>query len=337
MVPVFILGMYRSGTSWLLRSLCAHPAIRGVPELDLVRPTLRADATEARHIRPRSEWLHQFFADNRWARLDIVSLLDSRLRPIDNLEAGITELAEAMGRSFARDPKHRARLYDIPLGFRSLTVGEAAELIRALHAAPSQPALVRTFVSMHARYLDDPPFFVTKTPNGLIGLDIIRRAFATAKILVIVRDGRDVALSATHFRRLKSLDHLPYEELLQTWAQDAAAVAAAAQSGKLGVIRYEDLSRDFIATFARTLEWLGADAEPSLLRRIEAATSFEAMTGRPRGQADDVNARKGAAHDWIDALGENEKQRAWEIAGSALEQFGYGRSDTLEVSYPGKI
>ena len=113
MVPVFILGMYRSGTSWLLRSLCAHPAIRGVPELDLVRPTLRTDATEAWHIRPRSEWLHKFFADNRWARLDIVSLLDSRLRPTDDLEAGIAELAEAMGRRFAGDSKRRSRIYGV--------------------------------------------------------------------------------------------------------------------------------------------------------------------------------------------------------------------------------
>ncbi|HJS31460.1 MAG TPA: sulfotransferase domain-containing protein, partial [Alphaproteobacteria bacterium] len=155
--------------------------------------------------------------------------------------------------------------------------------------------------------------------------------------IVIVRDGRDVALSATHFRRLKSLEFLPYEGLLRTWVQGATAVAAAAESGKIGVIRYEDLSRDFVATFGRLLEWLGADAEPSLIRGIEAAVAFETMTGRPRGQAAAANARKGAAHEWIDELSILAKRRAWSIAGPVLEQFGYTPTATVATTHPGKI
>jgi len=34
--PLFIVGMYKSGTSWLLRILDQHPSLHGVKEIDLI-------------------------------------------------------------------------------------------------------------------------------------------------------------------------------------------------------------------------------------------------------------------------------------------------------------
>ena len=41
--PVFIVGQYKCGTSWLLAALSAHPELIGVRELDLLRACLGDD------------------------------------------------------------------------------------------------------------------------------------------------------------------------------------------------------------------------------------------------------------------------------------------------------
>ncbi len=37
-------------------------------------------------------------------------------------------------------------------------------------------------MSRHARHFGDPPFFITKAPVGVGGVDLIRQAFATTEI-----------------------------------------------------------------------------------------------------------------------------------------------------------
>ena len=76
MVPVFILGLYKSGTSWLLNCLCAHAQFRGLREIDVVRATMAPEADNIGQLRPREEWLRGIFTRNSWGTLDIDKLLE---------------------------------------------------------------------------------------------------------------------------------------------------------------------------------------------------------------------------------------------------------------------
>ncbi|MDP9254715.1 MAG: sulfotransferase, partial [Verrucomicrobiota bacterium] len=58
--PVFIVGQYKCGTTWLLRILSAHPDVIGVAEIDIVSAScdMKGGAVV---LAPTPERLERFF------------------------------------------------------------------------------------------------------------------------------------------------------------------------------------------------------------------------------------------------------------------------------------
>lgn len=78
------------------------------------------------------------------------------------------------------------------------------------------------------------------------------------------------------------------------------------------------------------LERLGLEASSEVIKAIQQATDFEAITGRPRGTEGEGIVRKGALGEWVEVLNEEEKDRAWSIAQHALTQLGYSQDGSRE-------
>jgi len=93
-----------------------------------------------------------------------------------------------------------------------------------------------------------------KTPMHVRYVDRIRAAFPHARIILMMRDGRDVVRSLR--RRDKNLDHA-----CARWVNDNRAGLDA----KLPVIRYEDLIARPADTLARACELAGVDYDPAML------------------------------------------------------------------------
>jgi hypothetical protein len=151
-----------------------------------------------------------------------------------------------------------------------------------------------------------------------------------AEKIAIIRDGRDAALSALHYTMLMRERDAPYRDreknywdLLGAWANRAHMGVELARRGELSIIRYEDLTRDFVGTLKALLAWLGLEYPDSTLTAIKAQTSFEAITGRPRGTEAKHLLRKGVVGEWIDALSAEDKTKAWGLAGEQLSALGY--------------
>src|SRR5262245_53436836 len=123
---------------------------------------------------------------------------------------------------------------------------------------------------------------------------------------------------------------IDYWELLRSWADHADKGIAAAGRRQLYLLRYEDLSEDFVATMQPLLQWLGLAASKALLESIEARTSFETLTGRARGTEAKAVMRKGAVGEWREALLPDEQERAWRMAGDQLRAFGYTYDGTRQ-------
>ncbi len=182
-----------------------------------------------------------------------------------------------------------------------------------------------------------------------------------AKLIHILRDGRDVAVSAMHHRWNQAEDRggttpttsdeiakrEAYQrdplKLLETgegifsdgWIEKTAVrwstrVSKTAKDGPilLGAnykeVRYEDLLERPEEEVGQSLEFLGADASEQAVRRCVSAASFEKLAGgRNRGQEAASFFRKGVAGDWKNVFTEHDKREFKAAAGNTLIELGY--------------
>jgi Sulfotransferase family len=181
----------------------------------------------------------------------------------------------------------------------------------------------------HHRYL------VEKTPTPYTDVGLVTEVFPGAKVVHVVRDGRDLAISLraaalswnpgwrvfggdAHLRRLRAL-----RRSAQSWAMTVRATRALGR--RLGErhleVRYEQLLAAPRESMRRIFEFCGIPHDPALLDEVVARTDFEQRFAggeyefRRRGRAGDWRARFGV----LDALVYELSSRA------ALRELGYAR------------
>jgi hypothetical protein len=181
--------------------------------------------------------------------------------------------------------------------------------------------------------------------------------YPEARVIHIIRDGRDAAVSAVHhswnfgraqkneevserdeaYRRaprelreagesIFARDHL--RKLAADWATrvgKAVLDGPALLGSNYTEVRYEDLLERPEEEIRRLLEFLGAEASEKTVRRCVSSASFERLSrGRTRGQEDPSSFfRKGVAGDWKNVFTERDKLIFKEEAGDLLIMLGY--------------
>ncbi len=120
--------------------------------------------------------------------------------------------------------------------------------------------MARQYVGRHAR--KDVVFFGEKTPEHTGLLPSVRRLFPAAKILVLYRDGRDVASSLSRMPWMSSDLYVNFV----VWMYYNRVVREEQRSGhpNLYFARYEDIVTDPEREFRAILRFLGADYEPAV-------------------------------------------------------------------------
>ena len=90
------------------------------------------------------------------------------------------------------------------------------------------------------------------------------------------------------------------------------------------LIKYEELVDDEYAVFERIIDYCRIDVNRQRLHEIIKYNTFEAVTGRKRGQ-EDVNAhqRKGIVGDWRNHFSDRIKERFKQQFGDVLIKTGY--------------
>ncbi|MFN2541180.1 MAG: sulfotransferase [Chthoniobacterales bacterium] len=321
--PVFIVGQYKCGTTWLLRILSAHPDVIGVGEFDVVSAACDLKSGTA-VLAPQAERLRRFFDKSLWCNART---------------SGDWEYTDVVARFERGEPiPTRPWKRNEPRKFMHLSEQAARTLYERIAAAKSPENAMGAFVEAVCTDALGETHVVLKSADQISRLAVIELWRPDARKIVIVRDGRDAAISAAHFqawmREAKPLRGSPAVadcwELLHTWADQADKAIAAAGRGQIYLLRYEDWSKDFVATIQPLFHWLGLPASRSLLDTIQAQTSFEALTGRARGTEAKGVMRKGAVGEWRDVLDAQEQERAWRMAGEQLRAFGYTRDGSLQ-------
>jgi len=185
-----------------------------------------------------------------------------------------------------------------------------------------------------------------------------------AKVVHIIRDGRDVAVSSAHHRWNNATDVGGHRNLTpdqvakrEAYRSDPSAFLATGQSifaeghvaeiarnwnesvggtvenaASLGEnyheLRYEDLLAEPLVEVRRLLEFLGADSGDKLVRECVKAASFEQLSGgRAQGEEDSSSFyRKGIAGDWKNHFTTEDSRIFKEEAGKLLIRLGYEKN-----------
>ncbi len=202
-----------------------------------------------------------------------------------------------------------------------------------------------------------------KTPfTGLELISEVAEISPGSKLIHIIRDGRDVAISSMHHmwnhakheggiheltpeeietREAYRSDPLTFvqsgrsifagRQLAGTARNWAEMVSRAMEDGPrlLGEnyveVRYEELLDRTEQEARRLFEFLGADADEQIVKQCVEAASFERRAdGRERGQEDSTAfLRKGIAGDWRNVFNEEDRRVFKEAAGDMLIELGY--------------
>ena len=200
-----------------------------------------------------------------------------------------------------------------------------------------------------------------KSPLHTDHVDEIFDFYPGAKVIHILRDGRDVAVSLMHhFWRLakdkggifdlnleelakrdayiedpqsflRSGNGIFSEELLRQMAvRWSRRVSKASRDGStifgpnFFQLRYEDLLANPEEALKSMFVFLGANDDDDVVKRCIEDNRFEKLAQRQQGDEDSGSFyRKGVIGDWRNVFTEHDRQIYKEIAGDTLQQMGY--------------
>jgi len=190
----------------------------------------------------------------------------------------------------------------------------------------------------------------------------VRLIYPEAKIIHIIRDGRDQALSMIHHLWNRAVDkggfrHLTAEEIrkrdsfrenpeeflrsgesifaektlrraAEGWASRVATTIEAGPSlfgDNYKEVRYEDLLERPHQEMTELARFLGVETREDFIEQAVNSASFETLSkGRERGEEDATSFfRKGVAGDWRNVFTVRDRELYKEVAGDLLVRLGY--------------
>jgi hypothetical protein len=305
----FVVGHYKSGTTWLVNLLSLHPDLRGLAETHVLRYALESG--------PRAT-TEALFEKVSWSGGGRGQL------PRHRVAKWTRPLRKALGMARGQSSLSAA---ERPTNVHDLALWDQGAIRRKLLACSSADETIRTFYSFVFDRLRPRAYLVDKTPTNVPYVPKIRELFPKAKLIVIHRDGRDVVVS-DKFHLKRTYDKAEaFEERVLKWRR--AMELEAEYVGPYGIFQtsYEDMKERPREIVGKLMDFLQLPTSETVLEDMIHRSSFEFITGRREGQEDAGGFyRKGVAGDWINHYSDDEKERFGRLAGDLLVQFGYESS-----------
>jgi hypothetical protein len=209
---------------------------------------------------------------------------------------------------------------------------DAAELDRLLETFAGRPytefvsSLFDRFAAQHGKRLAGD-----KSPGYVRSIPVLHRLWPDARFVHLIRDGRDVCLSAISWKKADRVfrDHAtwPNEPITTAalWWERSVRLgreaATALPQGLYVEVRYEDVVADPEAECRRVCEFLELDFDDAMLNfHLGRTRSTPGLTTKRRWLPPTPGLR-----DWRIDMGEDDVARFEAAAGELLDELGYRR------------
>ena len=211
-----------------------------------------------------------------------------------------------------------------------------AEITAMQAASTSQAAFIDAFAARY-RELRGRPRWAEKTPLNVRHLDWIAARFPEARIIHVLRDGRDVVCSMREHpdRRwvaggwVKVHRPQPIEAYAARWVRDTTAGMRMRGDPRYREVRYEDLVANPVETVSGLCEWLGESVDAAWLDGI--VNGWPAVTGSAPDDTGKPDARGGitttSVGRWQQDLAGADREAVRRIAGARLVELGYATDE----------
>jgi hypothetical protein len=208
---------------------------------------------------------------------------------------------------------------------------------------PSLASMIRKrLLAYAARYPAEVPLsrsaVVVKEPNGSQSADMIMAALPRARLLFLLRDGRDVVDSelaanapgswvtsefpgARGIREQDRLDFVAYSAHKWLWRTEVVEAAFRGHGGPTHLVRYEDLLLDPIRELGAIVDWLGLTASEQELAGWVRQRSLQKVASDLRGPSGFFRAARPGS--WRHNLTPEEQATVARILTPKLRELGY--------------
>ena len=261
--------------------------------------------------------------------------------------SGSTWLASMMGEMGGTGIWKEPRVGHLFGEFYENTPRAKAESANFIMGSPTRPAWIssiRHLVLTGARHafptLGPEDYLVVKEPGGGVGAPFLMEALPESRMILLVRDPRDVVSSSLDATRegswqkeqrraagsgRKSLTAKRPDAVVKRSAKkylrnmQRARQAFDAHKGHKTLVRYEDLRADALGTMRRVYSEIGIEANADALARAVEKHSWEAIPEDMKGQGKFY--RKASPGGWEEDLTPRQIEIVEEINAPILDEF----------------
>ncbi|HEY5011752.1 MAG TPA: sulfotransferase [Acidimicrobiia bacterium] len=285
---LFVVGCPRSGTSWVQGVLSAHPSVITSSEShayeNIYDPVVRRGR---KSVVAWTKVLHRHDLAEREARW--------------------------VGLHWWVNRATLCHLIEWALSADGVSAADAAESV--------VEAVFDSYFLDHGG--DEHKTMLEKTPGHLVYARQILRRFPEARIVEVLRDGRDVCVSMQMQALTMSWPPKTRRDQIAAWV---SAVRRGLElrsdpefADRVHLVRYEELKAAPEDEIARLFEFSGLDADARLIAEVADRSDFRHQSSTGAGR----HTRRGEVGDWRNHFDADEEVLFRELAGDVFESVGY--------------
>ncbi len=201
---------------------------------------------------------------------------------------------------------------------------ELAEASGRPHAEAAQDVVAAVLDGFAARSgATSDNLLVEKTPSHLFHAQGILRRFPDARIVEVLRDGRDVCVSMQHAAAVESWPPRNRAEQIRLWVEAVrfgmTVRSTPEAAGRWHVLQFEAAKHDPRRAIAELFTFCGLPFDDPLVDGVAEATDFSRLSGTGDGKL----LRRGAVGDWRTEFDDADRALFARLAGETLTATGY--------------